>query len=249
MKVPKILIFVLITIMLTNLVFSIPNKTQVDCKHADVNKDGIVNALDFSYVRLYLFGQQDCSKGNKWCSQGDQNMDGYVNAQDLVVILNLFGDECPLTSQIVINEFVVDPEQDWDNSGTTNQGSDEWFELYNKGKKPIDLTGWTLSLIDTTPVTEPLSGIINPGEYVVILNPAGQQNIDGRIELIDSQGNVVDAVSYGDFDDGNVSDNAPSGSAQSAKNECLARNPDGHDTNQDNLDFIKEECTFGASNS
>ena len=46
-----------------------------------------------------------------------------------------------------------------------------------------------------------------------------------------------------------LDDNAPSCSAQSAKNECLARDPDGQDTNQDNLDFIKAECTFGESNS
>lgn len=249
MKVPKVLIFVLAIIILTSIAFSIRDKTQVDCRHADVNKDSIVNALDFSYVRLYLFGQQDCSKKNKWCSQGDQNMDGYVDGQDLAVLLEFFGDECPLASQIVINEFVVDPEQDWDNSGTTNQGSDEWFELYNKGKKSIDLTGWTLYLIDTTPELEKLSGVINPGEHKVILNPAGTQNIDGRIELIDNQGDLIDSVSYGDFDDGNVDDNAPSGSAQGVKNECLARDPDGQDTDQDDLDFIKTECTYGVSNS
>src|SRR3989344_3460260 len=151
-------------------------------------------------------------------------------------------------SGVKINEFVVDPQNDWDGVGSVSS-SDEWFELYNSGTTPVDLNGWTLQLLDSTNEIEELSGVIPAGGYSVILNPMGQQNNDGRIILIDELGEEIDSLTYGNFDDGNVSDNAPDGNADSNTNECLTRTPNGIDTDNDASDFIKAECTFGASNS
>ena len=173
MKFQKSLIFILIILIFTSISIS---AGKSDCNRADINKDGNVNALDFSYIRLYLFGQENCGKGNKWCSRGDQNKDGLVDGKDLDFVLSLF-EECSLTTKIVINEFDVAPQIDWDNSGTIGTG-DEWVELYNNGTTSIDLTNWKLEMQDTTSETHALSGVIYPGAQLVVLNPTGTQNND-----------------------------------------------------------------------
>jgi len=153
----------------------------------------------------------------------------------------------PNTKAMIINEFVTDPQTDWDNSGTLTT-NDEWIELYNNGPEAIDLTGWFLLLNDTTPEIEYLDGVINSGEYLVILNPSGIQNNDGQLRLYNSSNISVDEVKYGTFPAGTDEDNAPDGNANDFSNECLVRIPNAQDTNNDSLDFIKTECTYEAEN-
>jgi len=148
---------------------------------------------------------------------------------------------------VVINEVVVDPQTDWDGSGSATI-SDEWIELYNGDLTPFDLTGWNLSLIDGTSEVETLSGIIPAQDYFIILNPEGSQNNDGQIILYDNNGVLIDSVSYGNYDDGNVLDNAPDGNSNNLFDECLARMPNGVDTDVNSNDFIKTSCTKGSSN-
>ncbi len=154
---------------------------------------------------------------------------------------------CQLASAVVINEFAVDPQQDWDSSGVISS-TDEWFELYNDGASAVDLTGWALWLEDTTNETEILSGTIAAGGYRVIENPSGQQNNIGRLILYDNSNVVIDSVTYGAWDDGNSADNAADGNADSINNECLARSPNGADSGIDADDFVKTKCTKGFSN-
>lgn len=152
------------------------------------------------------------------------------------------------TSAIVINEFTTDPETDWDQSGSATS-SDEWIELYNPSNQTIDLTNWTLELLDgSTNETEILEGEIQPNEYFIILNPEGSQNNDGQIILYNIQNQIIDSVSHGDWNDGNESDNAPEGGSESYADECITRIPNGQDTDQDNIDFTKTECTYTMEN-
>src|SRR3989338_11628197 len=96
----------------------------------------------------------------------------------------------PLVQAVVmINEFTTDPQSDWDGSGSVGS-SDEFIELFNNGIGSVNITGWNLSLIDTTPVTQTLSGSILPGEYFVIINPTGTQNNDGQLVLKNSAGTI-----------------------------------------------------------
>ena len=60
-----------------------------------------------------------------------------------------------ISAQIVINEFVSDP----------NPGDNEWIELYNDGIA-VDLTGWTLN--DGASWTKTLSGTIGPNGFITI---------------------------------------------------------------------------------
>lgn len=127
---------------------------------------------------------------------------------------------------IRINEFVTDPQQDFNGDGMVSP-SDEYFELKNISSQTIDLSGWLFLLQDTTPSGLSLSGILNPGEYFVIQNPEGMQNNDGRIELYDYKNNLIHAVSYGSWDDGNIFDNWPNGNANGLHNESLSAFPEG----------------------
>lgn len=149
---------------------------------------------------------------------------------------------------VLINEFVVDPQSDWDGDGGIDSG-DEWIELYNPSINSINLDGWKLNLIDSSNASQALQGFIAPQDYVIILNPNGSQSNDGRIELVDSVGNLVDAVSYGNYGDGDILDNAVDGNAIALYDECLARYPNGVDTNHDNDDFVKMFCTYDAENN
>lgn len=151
-------------------------------------------------------------------------------------------------SAIKINEFVVDPKTDWDESGTIGP-SDEWIELFNEDTIPVNLTDWKLLLVDSSPANQTLGGTIAIGEHLVILNPTGDLTMNGQIILYNSIGEKIDSVTYGDWDDDNIEDNAPDGDANNASDECLARIPDGADSDNDLQDFQKVAGTYGKSNS
>ena len=152
-----------------------------------------------------------------------------------------------LTSALVINEFTVDPKTDWDGSGNATS-SDEWFELYNSGNSAINLSGWVLVLNDSIDESQLLEGIIQPNGYFIILNPTGIQNNDGQLILYNALGGLVDSLAYGNWNDSNLSDNAPDGNSNNQLDECLARIPNGIDTNMGSNDFVKTSCTFGTEN-
>lgn len=153
-------------------------------------------------------------------------------------------------SAIVINEFTTDPQTDWDGGGTITS-SEEWIELYNPSNESINLTGWNITIDDSTTTnasTQKLTGAIASNNYKVIFKPTGGLNNDGQIFLVDNLGNLIDSVSYGKWDDGNETDNAQNGNANSESDECLARIPNAMDTNIDSTDFKKIKCTYGAEN-
>jgi hypothetical protein len=122
------------------------------------------------------------------------------------------------TDQLLINEFVVDPQADWDGSSTIDFG-DQWFELYNPGISSLIVDNWTLKLTDSSTASMTIHGTIPADGYMTLTGPPRRQNNDGRIELYDAAHNLVDSVSYGDYNDGNISDNAPTGNADSTFNE------------------------------
>ncbi|MBU1988876.1 MAG: hypothetical protein KKD94_05345, partial [Nanoarchaeota archaeon] len=79
-------------------------------------------------------------------------------------------------------------------------------------------------------------------------NPEGSQSNDGQLILYNSLDQLIDSVTYGDWDDGNESDNAPDGNANDYTDECLSRMPNAKDTDNDKNDFIKTRCTYGSEN-
>ena len=94
----------------------------------------------------------------------------------------------------------------------SQENSEEWIELFNRGDEAVDLTGWELR--DAVRFDFADQTTIGPGEYLVIANDAqtlAQKfpgisiagdfngtlgNRDDRIRLYDSIGNLADDVHY-----------------------------------------------------
>ncbi len=133
---------------------------------------------------------------------------------------------------VLINELVSDPA---DNEV-------EWIELYNRLNKEIDLTGWRLE--DGSIAKTSLSG--NLVKYKVIEKPNGNLNNDGDIIILyDASGKIIDQVAYGNWNDGNTTDNAP----VAHDPDSLARKSDGYNTYNNLNDFaVTLKSTKGSAN-
>lgn len=134
---------------------------------------------------------------------------------------------------VVINEFMADP----------NDG-EEWVELYNRGGQLINLQGWRLE--DGAETKTKLSGTLDGFAWLLITKPAGNLNNRGdRLLLRDAAGEVMDAVSFGDWQDGDVRDNAAAG----GDGVSVGRRSDGQDSGDDVADFAALPApTPGAAN-
>ena len=176
------------------------------------------------------------------------------------------------TVDVVINEVVTDPQQDWSTNGfngtvgagSVTQGTDEWVELLINSAG-IDFTGWTIELNDGTDVTGDLtttgafdaqnyvtagSGTFNnteSGDYLVLGNVDGSGTMNNTgltINLKDPGGAIVDAVVIG----GGAGE-APSGNASGTGDETVQRFTNGLDTDTHNNDFTLGAASLGASNT
>lgn len=173
------------------------------------------------------------------------------------------------SQSIVINEIVTDPQQDWSSTsfasppGGSGGSNDEWIELYIK-TAGINLTGWTIELNDTSPLTGNLTdngafAISNyitsgtgsftntaAGDYLVLGNVAGSGAMNNKItiNLKNSSGTLVDSVTFG----GGTSE-APQGNATSIEDEAIFRIPNGTDTDTDNIDFSIGKSSIGSVNT
>lgn len=136
-------------------------------------------------------------------------------------------------SDIVINEILSDPEE----------GEEEWVELFNNTDREIDLNDWYLE--EGSGAKTKISGKILPKGFLVIEKISGYLNNKGDIvRLIDKEGRIIDEVTYGNFDDGNLEDNAPV-----AKDPySLGRKIDGKDTDNDKADFVLMLPSKGTKN-
>ncbi|MBT5337661.1 hypothetical protein HOL46_00195, partial [Candidatus Falkowbacteria bacterium] len=108
-------------------------------------------------------------------------------------------DEEPITylpGQVLINEIMSAPLP----------GDPEWVELFNSTNEPIDLTNWVL--LEGAGKQTQLTGQLSAGDYIVF-DKSSLNNGGDSVVLQDPSGQVIDQVSYGDWNDGNVNDNAP----------------------------------------
>jgi hypothetical protein len=94
------------------------------------------------------------------------------------------------SGDIVINELYPAP----------NTGEKEWIELLNKTDKVIDLTGlFLLNLEGGKFSTTTLSGVINPGEYLILETFSGSLNNAGDTVVLTDGIKTINETSYGDF--------------------------------------------------
>lgn len=134
---------------------------------------------------------------------------------------------------VVFNEVVADPE-----SGP------EWVELFNKTDNTVDLTGWQIK--DGYDTKTDLSGSLAPKSYLVIDDLKSSLNNSGdQLILIDNYQVVIDQMAYGNWDDGNINNNA----LKASDPNSLARIGNSQDTNDDFADWqLTSVLTKNAAN-
>lgn len=137
-------------------------------------------------------------------------------------------------SEIVINEIVSDP----------TDGAVEFIELYNRTASSVDLSGWWLEDGGESKTT--LSGSIAVRGFKVIEKPKGNLNNGGDSVFLFAPDNTkIDQITYGTWDDGNISDNAQAPDDPLS----LVRKVDGQDSGNDYYDFVlTSTITPGSSN-
>ena len=184
----------------------------------------------------------------------------------------------PLFSQVVINEVVTDPQQDWDTNGfngTTAGGavtaSDEWIELYITADG-LNLTGWTIEVNDGGTfsgdlTSHDISGTgafqqityfgsgsftnTQAGDYLVLGDPLLSEEMDGSVYIIlrDNTPAVIDEIELGSDPQGDgAGDEGPIGDAAGVDDESVGRIANGTDTGNDINDLREVISTMGSEN-
>lgn len=98
----------------------------------------------------------------------------------------------------LINELYPIPES----------GQTEFVEVVNNSAADINFSGWFLT--DGSGAKSPLTGILLAEDYLIIEKPKGSLNNSGDVvSLVAPNGLVIDRAVYGDWDDGDLNDNAP----------------------------------------
>jgi len=138
---------------------------------------------------------------------------------------------------VLISEFVADP----------SPNENEWIELHNSTPREININDWTIT--DGSGTVTKLAGAISLAKnnnFLVVENPKGKLNNTGDAIVLRDENNVlIDQVAFGNFDDGNIKDNAPTAN----KPNSVARQIDNYNTHNNSEDFkITATPTKGASN-
>jgi len=121
--------------------------------------------------------------------------------------------------KFLINEFVPNP----------SKGS-EWIELYNLYDQSVDLS--QCEIRDGADNIFELNGILKQNEFYVF-EIDNKLNNPGDILFLYCVGELLDSVTYGNWDDGNLEDNAELPDV----GQSASRDPDGTDTDNDLEDF------------
>ncbi len=130
------------------------------------------------------------------------------------------------SGNIIINEFLSDP----------SSGDKEWLELYNKTTSSIDLSGWTFSDNAATTTLSGVIGTTTENKYLVIeFNSRRLNNAGDIIAIRDASGQLIDQIAYGNYNDGNIADNAP----LPGKGYASARITDGRNSGNNKTDFAE----------
>ncbi|UCE38180.1 MAG: lamin tail domain-containing protein [Thermoplasmata archaeon] len=108
-----------------------------------------------------------------------------------------------LPISVVINEFLPDPESDWNCDGYFDS-DDEWIELYNPGDLVVNIGGWKIddalgSVGSSDPFTIPQGISIGPREFLVFYgNDTGilLNNNGDNVTLLNETDTIIDVHTY-----------------------------------------------------
>ena len=146
---------------------------------------------------------------------------------------------------IVINEIYPAPISSCDQTADSNCAK-EWIEFYNPTGSDIDLSDYILSDGDGNPKSFNSSDKIISRDYFIFYAISGWLNNGGDEVFLKlkNPSSVIDQVSYGNWPDGNLSDNA----LKPANGQSISRIPNGTDTDNDAADFQIVPTTKGSEN-
>jgi hypothetical protein len=210
-----------------NLTFSIKNNgISIDSIKVFVDGTVVSESTNYGFVANY---QQS---GNHKLRIFVNNTLGLKDEKNYSFIINN-------VNNVVINEFLINPNHDWNNDGIINS-LDQWIELYNPTDYAINISNWTIS---TKTVNARIFGVVPSKSYLHFINFSSLSQ-DDFISLKNSAGLLVDNVSYGNYNDGNISNNAPN----PIIGLSVGRKIDGYDTDKDNVDFTQMQPTLGTEN-
>ena len=141
----------------------------------------------------------------------------------------------PSVGDLVFNEFVADPIE----------SEKEWIEIYNKTSQSFDLTGFKIFDGSGSAIVT-LSQTISGSGFLIFELSAPKLNNSGDIIILkNTSETIIDQITYGDWDDSNLDDNAPATDDPKA----VGRQIDGQDSGVDKNDFaVTTTPTKGATN-
>jgi hypothetical protein len=164
----------------------------------------------------------------------------------------------------VINELVVEPQRDWDDSGAGGNSvpfddapgtsvapnaavtaADQWIEFLTNTGSPAELTNFTLSFTDASGAAQTVT--LGPGNLItlagspyVLIGAPGSIGRNSIVQLRDTTNAVVDEVDLSAI-------HAALGFATGVVDEAVARTPDGIDTGAAG-DFTRRPATIRKPN-
>ena len=103
---------------------------------------------------------------------------------------------------VSLNEFMPNPEADWNNDGILGDANDEYIELYNAGDLAIDLSGWRVDDVangGTAPYTLPSGTTVAAHGFLVLWSRdtgIGLNNSGDTVRLLRPDGVEVESTSY-----------------------------------------------------
>ena len=87
----------------------------------------------------------------------------------VTIVFSAFMIGSAVSAQVVLNEFMADPANDWDGDEVYSYRDDEWVEIANHGGSTVDLAGYYLADAEGPPVWRyGFSGQLAPGEVLVV---------------------------------------------------------------------------------
>ncbi len=107
----------------------------------------------------------------------------------------------PAPGGLFVNEFMPDPDTDWNNDGAAND-DDEWIEIYNANAFAVDLSGWMLDDVEgggSNPYVIPNGTLLDAQGFRVFYRAdtnIALNNSNDDVRLLKRDASVADSISY-----------------------------------------------------
>ncbi len=108
----------------------------------------------------------------------------------------------PISPIVSLNEFMPNPDADWNGDGITGDGNDEYIELYNPNNYAVDIGGWKVDDVSggSAPYTIPAGTTLSAHSFLPLwsrdTNIALNNSGGDWVRLLRPDGTEVESHSY-----------------------------------------------------